>query len=140
MDERELNEMRMKIALMLGRKFERGFKDKAKVFMLDPDETVLPGYEMQPGDVVRWAHGDPDWPRDIKAAWELESEVESAGRILGPEQSRYVRHLLRVLGIEYRRDGEDNVLTCDEDLWAITHATPEQKCRAYLAWKQEAQP
>jgi hypothetical protein len=133
MDERELNEMRLKIALMSGRKFERGFKDKAKVFMLGPDETVLPGYEMQPGDIVRWSHGDPDWPRDIAAAWELEESITDYD-----DRTMYTKHLIAVLendkGIEHEAPWSFRML----------HATAEQRCRAWLAWQeavqQEAQP
>jgi hypothetical protein len=134
----ELDELIIKIYELRGMKIRNIDWQKNESELWD-EEILPPNVNAHPG----WwtmCTAPQDYPRDIAAAWELESEVESAGRILGPEQSRYVRHLLRVLGIEYRRDGEDNVLTCDEDLWAITHATPEQKCRAYLAWKQEAQP
>jgi hypothetical protein len=65
-----------------------------------------------------WRFATPDWTRNIAAAYALEESI--------PEDQRtaYVTRLIEVI-----RGNRPAVCT-----WDVAHATPEQRCRAYLAW------
>jgi hypothetical protein len=68
-----------------------------------------------------------DWPRSWDDVMTLESEI--------PEGQRYpyitaLVHIVAPAGNFYK-------LT--EIYWRLTHATPEQRCRAYLAWQEAVQ-
>jgi hypothetical protein len=119
--ERELDELRLKIANLKGWKIYGMAEDShlAKYLYPLPPGVVETDLFKEVGEInkpLHWQRDDPDWPRDIAAAWELEAEIPE------DQRSAYVRQLLRVLDIEYRWDSEDNVLTSDETLWAV--ATP----------------
>jgi hypothetical protein len=74
-----------------------------------------------------------NWSRDIADAFELEDEI--------PEDQRreYVANLCRIVLEDCVNPDDEHPLT-----WLTVHATPEQRCRAWLAWQeavqQEAQP
>lgn len=65
----------------------------------------------------------PDWPNSIAAAWELEETIPEE-----PKNARfdYAWILVEVVG----RKGFPYSTT-----WALVHATPEQRSRAWRIWK-----
>ena len=63
----------------------------------------------------------PNWPTSIADAWELEEELNPS------ERSGYAVELLEIVGC--------NAQTVTDYDWALIHATPRQRCEAYLAWK-----
>jgi len=72
----------------------------------------------------------PDWPNDIKAAFELEESI--------PENER--NHYAACLDILIIKDIK-TLFTEDGKIfhWFISHATAEQRSRAWLIWKKESE-
>jgi hypothetical protein len=78
----------------------------------------------------------PNWPTDIGAAWALEESIPEG------ERGKYAQKLVDVIfqgAVEvYNSAIEVNVhLDVDGEgvVYALAHATPRQRCEAYLAWK-----
>ena len=75
----------------------------------------------------------PDYPNDISAAYELEDSI--------PEDQRigYLDKLFEILDTDLKElvlyDGV--YWASYKTIWAIAHATPEQRCRAYIAWTEK---
>lgn len=65
----------------------------------------------------------PNWPTDIAAAWELEVEIPEV------DQAFYSQRLGEIID-----PNKDNCLRW----WDLIHATAEQRCRAWLMWKEGA--
>jgi hypothetical protein len=119
--ERELNELRLRIAKIIL------FKDGWYLI-----NSSLGWFERKrPGCLIESTCLEklPDWPCDIAAAWELEDEI--------PEDQRndYARRLAKIILDDWPmfKTGA-NVMW-----WSLAHATPEQRCRAYLAWQEAVQ-
>lgn len=70
----------------------------------------------------------PDWPNDIKAAFELEESVPKDNEFIC---DAYIRALENVIG---KSAGIDSVTD-----FALIHATAEQRSRAWLIWKKESE-
>lgn len=102
----ELDELRLRIA-------------KAEGWILNPLYDPLHKW-IEPAPLYRRID-PPNWPRDVAAAFELEDEIPESERL------RYTDCLIRVIYGEAPLKGR---------IWDIAHATPEQRCRAYLAWKE----
>jgi hypothetical protein len=64
------------------------------------------------------------WANDIDAAYELEDEI--------PKDQRYpyIRELVLIVA------PAGNFYKLTEIYWRLTRATPEQRCRAWLAWME----
>lgn len=119
-----LDELRLKIAKAKGYYIFRipQIIIKEYVWVMSPDGTSLgqAGATEEDAWILSLAFL-PNWPRDIAAAFELENEIPPE------ERPNYEFHL-----IDITQAGGD----CGLELWALIHATPEQRCRAYLAWKE----
>jgi len=74
----------------------------------------------------------PTYSKSIKTMWKLENAVDDIGEYLIALISviNYDRDLLPE-DFEIGRPGMDWVLV-DEDVWALVHATPHQRARAFL--------
>lgn len=66
-----------------------------------------------------------DWPYEIADAWELESEIADA-----VEQWSYTNELIRIV--------YSTLLVDRCQSFAFAHATPRQRCEAWLSWKEAA--
>jgi len=88
-------------------------------------------------DVAVWIHPDrgvclrddvdgvPFYSTDIAAARTMEDWIE--------EHNLHLRYAMAMLGCVFILE-PDPVPDCDEQLWwMLLHATPEQRCRAFLA-------
>jgi hypothetical protein len=102
----ELDELRLKIAKIKGWAF--------------PGETTQGDIDYLNNHYGRSYQGIPDWPRDIAAAYELEGALSEDQRIM------YYAFLWRAIQFD---GAAHNKAVGGFD---IAHATPEQRCRAYL--------
>lgn len=127
----ELDELRLKIAQAKGWRFWKMDANPKMQYACPPGENPEPmgyGHRMTEVDTVTcaWAFDDDatDWPRSIADAWTLEAEIPEDQRIA------YSNILYEIVRVD---DNYTNGLR-----WALAHATPEQRCRAWLAWKTGA--
>jgi hypothetical protein len=139
MDEKQKDELRITIAKRLGyfasySKFKLNDKVQRWCCIVSPFEELCSSF----GDNEQEAwglsiHPDtgelPDWTRSWDDVMTLESEI--------PEDQRndYARRLAKIILDDWPmfKTGA-NVMW-----WSLAHATPEQRCRAYLAWKEAVQ-
>jgi hypothetical protein len=116
----ELDELRLKIALARGWKF---VQDEYGWDAVRPDGSEDLGASMMRTEELAILYADiPNWPRDMTAAYELEAEI--------PEDQRkaYTSELIAVIARDCKKAGVNS------DYWMYFHATPEQRCRAYIQW------
>jgi hypothetical protein len=119
MDKMTDEQIRVEIAKALGWKFSRIGERSMRAWAWEPGESGMDDqYPMIEGNEIKWC-GCPNWPGEIGAAWALEESIPELYR------GAYIRELCKVLGF-------DNFQPI---LWDLTHATPRQRCEAYLAWK-----
>jgi hypothetical protein len=116
----ELEELRLRIAIKLGYRVATFGEGYATLF--PPDETLPDGAEIL--DLVDYLDSVPDWPNDIAAACELEDEIPNDQRY------PYIRELVLIVA------PSGNFYKLTEIYWRLTHATPEQRCHAWLAWME----
>ena len=85
------------------------------------------GFEYTEDEAGYWIKCAPPqrWPTSIADAWELEGEIPTG------EIEEYCGQLTNVI------NDEDNLETPHR--WQLIHATPEQRSRAWLLWKTEAE-
>jgi hypothetical protein len=84
--------------------------------------------QVDAADDAEFLDDEDNWTTDITAAWELESEI--------PEDQR--REYVTCLGEIIMHDNPIGA-RADSIYWSFAHATPEQRCRAYLAWRESQQ-
>jgi hypothetical protein len=126
----ELDELRIAIAKAKGWKIYDMVEDKylsRYLYPLPPGAEIDKSIFEEVGVIdkpLHWRRDAPDWPRDIAAAYELEAEI--------PEDQRkaYTGELIAVIAHDCKEAG------INSNYWMYFHATPEQRCRAYLAWKE----
>ena len=63
------------------------------------------------------------WSSSIAAAYELENEIQGTDRYL------YAYELVNIVG-------QDEPDLIDVTNWVILHATPVQRCKAWLKWRE----
>jgi len=102
----ENDELRMKIAKL------KGWKN----FYIK-DGYLAGEHELSPKMFVV-----PNYPESIADCYDLEDEI--------PEDQRmeYIRQLTLIIKTEY---GDKPF-----NLWTLAHATPAQRCNAYIAWRE----
>jgi len=71
--------------------------------------------------------GLPDWPNDIAAVFELEGEITEL-----QDQHEYANILYVVIRSTISEVDQQSI----EHRFALIHATAEQRCRAWLMWKE----
>jgi hypothetical protein len=130
----ELDELRLRIAKAQGYRVATfGIMEYASLF---PPGEVIPD-NATTLDLADYLDSVPDWTGNIADAWELEDELPDDGR------QQYLMSLYRLITPEILGGVPDNPTQAEIDkanndyIWALVHATPEQRCRAYLAWKEE---
>jgi len=69
----------------------------------------------------------PDWANDIAAAFELEGEITEL-----QDQHEYANILYVVIRSTISEVDQKSI----ENRFAFIHATAEQRCRAWLMWKE----
>jgi hypothetical protein len=135
----DLNELRLKIAKLKGYTFW-DTPDKlgpfAKHFAWGKPREVsyaggIPMYEVENPVNPTWSDDDPDWPRDIAAAWGLWDEMVAAERYptlhSGPDDNHGGEVVYQV------------VLVNPYQECPFADAAPEAICRAYRAWQEAVQ-
>jgi len=65
----------------------------------------------------------PNWPVNIADAWELEEEVPTEKR------SEYTQELDKII--------HGNFKPYHPSKWDLLHASPRDRCLAYLEWKRQ---
>lgn len=93
---------------------------------LDAGEPSLEGQE----DVERWCdEGDgepPHWETSIADVWQLEANIPEGQRL---EYAKCLHTIIINVPVPYVPAGF---------FWEIIHASPADRCRAYLMWKEES--
>ena len=91
----------------------------------------------------------PPYSRDIAQAWELQELIDAESVRDGKQwwewpspKARYIHALCHVCGVEYEAENVaewyDGWQMTYLGMWMLIHATPEQRCRAYLKAKEGA--
>jgi hypothetical protein len=120
----ELDELRLRIAKLKGWSGIRYDNIRRKCVGEPPEE---------PG-IFRLNYSVPDWTGDIAESYQLESEISET------ERGVYLMALYQIVkpdptGVNF--DSQEDVDRANNDyMWSLVHATPEQRCRAWLAWKE----
>jgi hypothetical protein len=130
----ELDELRLKIAKLKGYTFWDSL-DKLGPWTRKGNPVAafyaggIPLYKVENPVNPTWSDDDPDWPRDIAAAWELVEEIRQSGFSISIDG-----HI---------EAGFDVILYAPhfgDQVFAITCATaPEAISRAYRAWREAVQ-
>lgn len=114
-------ELRIAIATAKGYSVveKRNIENRAYYRLLH-DGKVVDLWAASASEADAWKFA-PNYPEDIAAAWELEGEIPL------DQVERYVLELTRVI------NDKDDISTSQR--WQLIHATPRERCLAWLAWK-----
>ena len=122
-------ELRLAIAKAKGHELGYSYELYAEVKLGDPVPDaakhlmyLYTDSEYSDGSPI-WVEA-PNWPTSIADVWELVEEIPV------DQHGKYILELVKII----TRDCK----SIPDYMWQIAHATPRQRCEAYLAWK--AQP
>lgn len=98
-----------------------------KILVMTPvelnDEIIkLSGLQQQYPDSTKVVFAN--WSTNVYAMWRLEEGIPKEQR------HKYIKHLNWVLNQNPEFSNQDT-------RWEFAHASPENRCRAYLIWKEE---